>query len=70
MEGSTAVAVRKPAVEHRFECSRLEKALLARAYERLVPRIRRVVVSQGAETPTPWQNDKLEERIHSVAKGG
>jgi hypothetical protein len=70
MEGSTAAAVRKPAVEHGFECSRLEKALLARAYERLVPCIRRQVRHQGVRTPTPLHRHGSGERMHPVAKGG
>ena len=41
MEGSAAAAVRRMGVEHSFECSRLEQALLAEAYQRIVPGIRR-----------------------------
>ena len=37
MEGSRAAAVRKMVVEHGFECSRLEQALLAQAYQKIVP---------------------------------
>jgi len=70
MEGSKADAVRKPAVEHRFECSRLEKALLARAYERLVPRIRRLVCQRGVRTPTPLRHHGSGARMHLFAKGG
>ena len=52
MEGSTAVMVRKLGVEHRFECSRLEKALLARAYQRIVPGVRRRIGPREAKTQT------------------
>jgi hypothetical protein len=70
MEGSKAGAVRKPAVEHRFECSRLEKALLARAYERLMPRIRRLVGQQEDRTPTPLRHHRSGERMHPIVNGG
>ena len=41
MDGFPTVAGRKLAVEHGFECSRLEKSLLAQAYQRIVPAVMR-----------------------------
>jgi hypothetical protein len=64
MEGSTAVAVRRLGVEHDFECSRLEQALLARAYQRVVPRVRRRVGGRDTET----RNSAT--RTYTPAKGG
>lgn len=64
MEGSTAVAVRRLSVEHGFECSRLEQALLARAYQQVVPSIRRRIGGREAETrnSATW--------MYPLAKGG
>ena len=70
MEGSIAGVVRKPAVEHCFECSRLEKALLARAYEEVVPATRRRVGQQVAEMQTRLRRHIPAERMHTLAKGG
>lgn len=50
MEDFRSGAVCNPAVEHRFECSRLEKALLAQAYQRIVPGVRRRIGPRAAET--------------------
>lgn len=64
MEGSTAVAVRRLRVEHGFECSRIEQALLARAYQQAVPSIRRRLGGREAET----RNSAT--RTYPLAKGG
>jgi len=64
MEGSTAVVVRRLSVEHGFECSRLEQALLARAYQQVVPSIRRRIGGREAET----RNSAT--RTYALAKGG
>jgi hypothetical protein len=64
MEGSTAAAVRKLGVEHDFECSRLEQALLARAYERIVPSVRRRIAGEEIETRSS------ATRKHTLAQGG
>ncbi len=53
MEGSQAAAVRRLGVGHRFECSRLEQALLAQAYQRVVPGVRRRVGPPATETQAP-----------------
>ena len=53
MEDFTAAAKRKLDVEHDFECSRLEIALLARAYQRIVPGVRRRVGPRVTEMQTP-----------------
>ena len=53
MEGFTAAAERKLTVKHGFECSRLEIALLARAYQRIVPGVRRRVGPRATEMQTP-----------------
>ena len=53
MEGFTAAAERKLDVEHGFECSRLEIALLAQAYQRVVPGVRRRVGPRPSEAQTP-----------------
>ena len=53
MEGFTAEAERKLDVEHDFECSRLEIALLAQAYQRVVPGVRRRVGPRPSEAQTP-----------------
>lgn len=68
MEGSTAAAVRKLGVEHRFECSRLEQALLARAYEKIVPGVRRRIGARQTETQTSSRGSAA--RMHALAKGG
>ena len=64
MEGSTAVAVRRLSVEHHFECSRLEQALLARAYQQVVPSVRRRIDSRETETR------RSATRTYTLAKGG
>jgi len=67
MEGSTAVAVRRLGVEHDFECSRLEQALLARAYQQLVPIIRRRISGRNTEI----RNSAMRTcTTYTVAKGG
>ena len=64
MEGYTAVAVRRLSVEHGFECSRLEQALLARAYQQVVPSVRRRTGVRETETrnSATW--------MYPLAKGG
>jgi hypothetical protein len=64
MEGSTAVAVPRLSVEHGFECSRLEQALLARAYQQIVPNVRRRIGGREAAT----RNSAT--RMYPLAKGG
>lgn len=64
MEGSTAVAVRRLSVEHGFECSRLEQALLARAYQQVVPSVQRR--TGGRESETRYS----ATRRYTLAKGG
>jgi hypothetical protein len=64
MEGSAAVSVRRLSVKHGFECSRLEQALLARAYQQVVPSIRRRIGGREAET----RNSAT--RTYPLAKGG
>jgi hypothetical protein len=64
MDGSTAVAVRKLSVEHGFECSRLEQALLARAYQQVVPNDWWRIGGREAET----RNSAT--RMYPLAKGG
>ncbi len=53
MEGFTVAAERNLTVEHGFECSRLEQALLAQAYQKVVPGVRRRVGPRATETQTP-----------------
>ena len=68
MEGSRAAAVPNIVVEHRFECSRLEQALLAQAYQKIVPGIRRRIgVREIAIQTSPCYPTG---RMHTVAKGG
>lgn len=64
MEGSTAFAVPRLSVEHGFECSRLEQALLARAYQQVVPNVRRRIVGRETEVrnSATW--------MYTLAKGG
>jgi len=64
MEGSAAVAVRRLRVEHGFECSRIEQALLARAYQQAVPSVRRQLGGREAETRNSIT------RTYPLAKGG
>jgi hypothetical protein len=64
MEGSAVVAVRRLGVEHDFECSRLEQALLARAYQQVVPSIRRRIGGREIETRAS------ATRTYTLAKGG
>ena len=68
MEGSRAVAVREMAVEHSFECSRLEQALLAQAYQKIVSDVRRRIGVRETETHTQPRNPAA--RMHTMAKGG
>ena len=68
MEGSRAAAVRKMAVEHGFECSRLEQALLAEAYERIVPGVQRRIAIRETATHASPRNPAA--RMHTLAKGG
>jgi hypothetical protein len=68
MEGPRAAAVRKVAVEHRFECSRLEQALLAQAYQKVVPDVRRRIGLR--ETGTHVSPRSPAARRHTLAKGG
>jgi hypothetical protein len=68
MEGSRSTAVRTLAVERDFECSRLEKALLAQAYERVVPVVRRRGGQRKPEGQTPLP--RSAERMQQVATGG
>lgn len=68
MEGSKAAAVRRMAIEHRFECSRLEQALLAQAYQKIVPDVRRRIGVR--ETGTHASPSKPAARMHTLAKGG
>jgi hypothetical protein len=68
MEGSKAAAVRKLVVEHDFECSRLEQALLAQAYGRIVPGIRRRV---GIRATAVQASPRCPAaRMDTLAKGG
>lgn len=64
MDDSTAVVVRRLRVEQGFECSRLEQALLARAYQQVVPSVRWRIGSREAETrnSATW--------MYTLAKGG
>lgn len=64
MEDSTAVAVRRLRVEHGFECSRLEQALLARAYQQVVLRVRWRISNRDVES----RNSAT--RMYTLAKGG
>jgi hypothetical protein len=68
MEGSTATAVRNFNVEHDFECSRLEQALLAHAYLRVVPEVRRRIGVRETKTPTSPLNPVAG--MHTMARGG
>ena len=68
MEGSRAAAVRNLDVEHDFECSRLEQALLAQAYQKVVPAVRRRV--RGRETQMHASPLNPAARMHTLAKGG
>jgi len=68
MEGSRAAAVRKMVVEHGFECSRLEQALLAQAYQRILPGVRRRMGVR--ETATHASPRCPAAGMHAVAKGG
>ena len=52
MEGSRAAAVRNLEVEHDFECSRLEQALLAQAYQKVVLAIRRRIGERETQAYT------------------
>ena len=68
MEGPRAAAVRRLAVERRFECSRLEQALLAQAYQRVVPDVRRRIgLRETRRHPSP--GNPAAGR-HTLAKGG
>ena len=67
MEGSRAAAVREMVVEHGFECSRLEQVLLARAYQRIVPGIRRRIGVR--ETATHASPRNRAARMYTLAKG-
>jgi hypothetical protein len=68
MEGCRAAAVPKMAVEHGFECSRLEQALLAQAYQRIVPGVRRRFGVR--ETPRHASPRNPAAGMHTLAKGG
>ncbi len=68
MEGSTAVRLRKLGIEHGFECSRLEQALLAQAYGKIVPVVRRRVGVRETKTHVSPLNPAV--RMHTLAKGG
>ena len=68
MEGSRAAAVRIKVVEHGFECSRLEQALLAQAYRKIVPGVRRRI--GGRETATHASPRNPAARMYTLAKGG
>ena len=68
MEGSRVAAVPKMAVEHDFECSRLEQALLARAYQRIVPGVRRRIGVRETGTHASLPNPAAW--MHTLAKGG
>ena len=68
MEGSKAAAVRIKVVEHDFECSRLEQALLAQAYRKIVPGVRRRVGVRETATHTSPRNPAA--RIHTLGKEG
>ena len=68
MEGSRAAAVREMVVEHDFECSRLEQALLAQAYQRIVPGIRRRIGVRGTAMQASPRYPTA--RMHTLAKGG
>jgi len=68
MEGFAAAAVRRMGVERSFECSRLEQALLAQAYQRIVPGVRRRIgVREAGRHPSPRHP---AARLHTLAKGG
>ena len=68
MEGSTAAAGRKLGVQHGFECSRLEQALLAQAYQKIVPGVRRRIGVR--ETATHASPRCPAAEMHALAKGG
>ena len=68
MEGSRAAAVRNLGVEHHFECSRLEQALLAQAYQKVVPTVRRRVGERETQAYTSPINPAA--RTHTLARGG
>lgn len=68
MEGSRAAAVRNLEVEHDFECSRLEQALLAQAYQKVVPELRRRIGVR--ETKTYASPLDPAARMHTLARGG
>ena len=68
MEGPRAAAVRKVAVEHCFECSRLEQALLAQAYQKIVPGVRRRIGVRETGTHASPRNPAAGR--HTLAKGG
>jgi len=68
MEGSRAAAVRNLGVEHDFECSRLEQALLAQAYQKVVPAVRRRIGDRKTQVHTSPINPAA--RTHTLARGG
>ena len=67
MEGSAAAAVQYLGVEHGFECSRLEQALLAQAYQKIVPGVRRRIGVRETEMHASPRNPT--GRMHTLAKG-
>ena len=68
MEGFRGAAVRNLDVEHDFECSRLEQALLAQAYQKVVPEVRRRIGGREIKTHTSPLDPAA--RMHTLARGG
>jgi len=67
MDGFTGRQPRILRVEHGFECSRLENALLASAYQRVVPDVQRRVVEHPTETERDPSNVCHFQQL--IAKG-
>lgn len=67
MEGSTCRQPRILRVQQGFECSRLEHALLALAYEQVVPLVRRRL--PGGRGGTSRGLRELSDPQQPVAKG-
>jgi hypothetical protein len=68
MEGSTDHYSLHLRVEQGFECSRLEKELLASAYERLIPILRCRLSDPRIASPTELRRHGMGREQH-IAKG-
>jgi hypothetical protein len=67
MEGSTGRQPRVLRVEQGFECSRLDNALLASAYQHVVPSVRCQVGRHDADAEQDHKNICLSQQL--IAKG-